>query len=318
MMGRSGGIGTGLVALALLAAPVDAQDRDRLRDRCADAGMSTDACQEGALAVEALLGGVGLSLSGGSQLPGSPSTLGRRFGSSPRWAFAAQVGIAQFDLPQLDPADPSAPGDVWVPALQGEVAAGVFDGFQLAPTVGGFLSVDLLATGSVAFLPGGDGFDGAAPAWGYGARVGLLRESFSLPALTLSLARRHVSGFEYGDPGQPGVEVDGLTVTSVRATLGKEFMALGILAGMGWERASGDGWMRPPAAGAQAVAFDGTDARRLVLFGGLTRTWLVLQASAQAGFATGYDERPGGEGDGSIYDPSGGSFFGSLAFRLIY
>jgi hypothetical protein len=202
--------------------------------------------------------------------------------------------------------------------VRADVAAGVFDGFRLAPTVGGFLALDLTATLGLAFLPGGDGFDGSAPAWGYGARVGILRESFTLPAVTLALTRRHVSGFRYGEAGAPGIEVQRLTVTSVRATAGKEFMALGILGGLGWDRARGDGLARPPAPGALQVAFDDLEASRVLIFGALTRTWLVVQGSAEAGFATGYDERPGGRAAGGAYDPTGGSFFAGLSLRILY
>jgi hypothetical protein len=303
---------------ALTADVLPAQDRTRIQERCAQGASSPLACQEGALAAEALLGGVGLALSGGSELPGSPSTLGRRYGTSPRWAFSGRVGLVQFDLPGLTAEDPARARNVWVPTLQGQVAAGVFDGFRLAPTVGGFLSLDLVATGGVALLPGGEGFDGAAPALGYGVRVGLLRESFSLPAVTFAVTRRHVAGFRFRGDGEPGVEIEGLTVTSYRTTVGKEFVALGLLAGLGWDRASGDGVVRPPGAGLVGTTFEDVGAGRFLIFGALTRTWLIVQGTVEAGFASGWDDRPTGSPPAGAYDPTAGSFFGGLAFRLIY
>jgi hypothetical protein len=45
---------------------------------------------------------------------------------------------------------------------------------------------------------------------------------------------------------------------------------------------------------------------------------LVVQGSAEAGFATGYDERPGGRAAGGAYDPTGGSFFAGLSLRILY
>lgn len=310
----------GIVALVALAAPVHAQDRERLRERCVEGGPGgpgESACQATALAVEALLGGVGLSFSGGNDLPGSPSTLGRRFGSAPRWAVSGRAGFTQFDVPSLSADDPGASRGVWAPALQAELAAGVFEGFRLAPTVGGFLSLDLLAVAGVSFLPGGEGFDRSARGWGYGARLGVLRESFSLPAVTLSASRRHVSDFRYGEEGAPGAAVERLTVTSYRATAGKEFVALGVLAGFGVDRVGGDGTARAPGVGAAELAFDDLSASRFLIFGALTKTWLVLQASVEAGFASGYEERADATTAGG-YDPTGGSFFGGLSFRLIY
>lgn len=311
------GAALALALLVGLTGEARAQDRERIRERCGATEQPEASCADVALASEALLGGVGLASSLGGELPGSPSTLGRRYGTSPRWAFAARVGAVQFDAPTLAGETPRASRDIWAPAFQGQVAAGVFDGFSLAPTVGGFLALDLLLTGGVTLLPGGEGFDGSAASWGYGARVGLLRESFSLPAVTFALARRHVGGFGYQDVPDPSVDVERLTVTSVRTTVGKEFVALGLLGGFGWDRARGDGTVRATASGPE-IAFDDVTAGRFLIFGALTRTWLVLQATVEAGFATGYDERPGGQPTGALYDPTAGSFFGSLGLRLLY
>jgi hypothetical protein len=108
-------------------------------------------------------------------------------------------------------------------------------------------------------------------------------------------------------------------VTSVRATVGKEFLALGIMGGLGWDRTEGDGTLRAPGQ-APGAAWDtpleSTRVDRVLLFGGLTRTWLVFQATAEGGFATGYDERPDGV-DGS-FDPAAGTVFVSLSFRMLF
>lgn len=320
MTPRALGFGWALLACGVAAGwPADAgaQDRDRLRERCGALTQPETSCADVAFATEALLGGVGLAAGLGGELPGSPSTLGRRYGTSPRWAFAARAGVVQFDVPMLSGETPRRSRNVWAPSVQGQVAAGVFDGFSLAPTVGGFLALDLLLTGGVTLLPGGEGFDGASGAWGYGARIGLLRESFSLPAVTFAVTRRHVSGFTYQDLPDPSVEVERLTVTSYRTTVGKEFVALGVLGGFGWDRASGEGSARATGSGPD-IEFEDLTAGRFLIFGALTRTWLVLQATVEAGFATGYDERAGGQPAGPLYDPTAGSFFGSLGVRLIY
>jgi len=225
-------------------------------------------------------------------------------------------GLVSFDHPDLAAGgEASGSEGSWVRTLQGEIALGVFDGFSLAPTMGGFLSLDLFGTVGLA-APPGDDFDGSLTAWGYGVRVGILRESFTLPAITLSAARRHGSEVSYGAPLSGGVSVEDLTVTSLRGTVGKEFLALGLFGGVGWDRTQADGalWTGagdPPGG----TALDGLRAERVLLFGGLTRTWLVVQMTAEGGFATGFDERP--EGSTGAYDPTGGTIFGSLSFRLI-
>jgi hypothetical protein len=312
-----------VVGGALIASPSasEAQERERLRERCV-AGTGTPAgppqCLAGALLAEAVLGGAALALTGGSELPGSPSTIGRRYGTSPRWALSGRAGMMRFSRPGTGTRTRESIG-AWIPSLQAEVAVGVYDGLRLGPTVGGFLSVDLLATLGVAFLPGGDGgedeaYDGGSSAWGYGARLGIVRESFSLPGVTVAAVRRQGADFRFGPETGPGVSADGLAVTSVRGTVGKEFLALGVMGGIGWDRVSADGTLRA-VDGAEA-ALDGFRADRLMLFGALTRTWLVVQVSAEGGFATGYDEAPAGY-DGE-YEPAGGSIFGSLSFRMLF
>ena len=110
------------------------------------------------------------------------------------------------------------------------------------------------------------------------------------------------------------------TVTSVRATAGKDLLAFGILGGGGWERYQGSGrlsvWTEPDGVFRSDPSADGFASDRTLVFGGLSYTLLVLQLSAEGGFASGWDAVAGRASDG--YDPSSGSFFGSLAARLTY
>ncbi|MBT8336874.1 MAG: hypothetical protein KJO11_09740 [Gemmatimonadetes bacterium] len=311
-----------VTALTLaVAAPATAQlDRAGLAAACETAGGASGDCLRAALGAEAIAGGVGLAFSLGDEFPGSASTLGKRFGTTPRVAAAVRFGMSGLELPE-GPSGVDETTSAWVPSLHGAVAVSLFDGFRPRPTVGGVLAVDLIATGDFAFLPSGDGFDGAVAAIGYGIRLGAVRESFSLPGITVSALRRHGGRLEWagvsGD--RPGaVVLDGTTTTSLRGTVGREFLALGIQAGLGWERISADGTLGPagPAASSGAVVFEDLEADRILFFGGVTWTWLVTQLHAELGYASGFESTS--DPAAGAFDPTAGALLGSLTFRILF
>jgi hypothetical protein len=313
-----------LAALVALATAVwhggaAAQSLDRLATACSDAGGDVVRCAELGVTARALQGHLGLMSGLGPEVAGSASTLGRRLGTTPRIAIEARAAFAHVGLPDLaDPgSEPSREATFILPSLRGGVTAGVFDGFQLLPTVGGFLSLDLLLHGSVVFLPTGEGFDGKETALTLGARFGLLRESFTLPGVSVSLSRRMLGEVSYGSAEGPGggeVTVDP-TVTSIRATVGKDLLAVGVLVGMGWDRYSGSADLVAATQGAPVTIRDGSfKSSRSLIFAGAAMNFLVLQLSAEAGWAGGFDAVT--EYRGAPFDPTGGNFYGSVAFRL--
>ncbi len=310
-----------LVGMMLAAAPagVGAQDVERLSSRCSEAGASVVRCAELAVTARSLQGHVGLMSGLGSEVAGSAGTLGRRLGTTPRIAVEARAAFARLGLPDLaDPgSEPSREATFVVPSLRGGVTAGVFDGFQLLPTVGGFLSLDLLAHGSVVFLPTGEGFDGKETGLTLGARFGLLRESFTLPGVSVSVSRRMLGEVGYGTAegtGGGAVTVHP-NVTAIRATVGKDLLAIGVLAGMGWDRYSGSATIVAATDGSPVSVQEGSfKSSRTLWFAGAAMNFLVLQLSAEAGWAHGFGVAT--EYRGAPFDPTGGNFYGSVAFRL--
>ena len=312
-------------AAALIAPPSGAAQARRaaMASECATADIAlAPLCLEGALSLEAARGGIGLAAAQSTPVPGSASTLGRRLGTSPRIALAFRGGTKRVGMP--DPRAGGAPAPkraFWVPAGEGTLTLGVLDGFSILPTVGGLLSLDLLASAGIARLGDGDGFGSSVQWFGYGARLGLLRESFTLPGVSLSLARRHLTEVEWGLPGDQARAVFKPVVTSVRAAVGKDFLAFGILGGWGWERYSGSSTMSVERVlfgtlqTGQAASGDFVSDRAL-FFGGLSYTFLVLQFAAEGGFATGWDQPPGR--DPTAYDPTAGTIFASVSARLTF
>lgn len=305
--------------LAPAARPASAQSSvEALSNRCVAAEAPVSSCIELAVTARALQGAVGILAGLGSEVSGSASTLGRRLGTSPRIAVGARAAFAPVSLPDLqDPgAAPSREASFVVPAVNAGIALGVFDGFFLLPTVGGFLSLDLVGHATILFPPSEDGFDGKASSWSVGARVGILRESFTLPGVSVSVSHRDVQRIHYGNrlTGDGSVTVDP-TVTSVRATVGKDLLSVGVMAGMGWDRYAGSAQLDPgPAFSSVSVLEESFTNSRTVIFGGASMNFLILQLSGEVGWARGFGEVNGYRG--TPFDAARGTTYGSVAFRL--
>jgi len=305
--------------------PAGAQDVESLTVTCGRGVAPLVAwCQEVALGFQALQRGIGLSVTGGSDLPGTGSTLGRRLGSAPRIAFTLKGNAVDLGIPRiLDGTGAPAPEEsFFIPSAQLGIRAGILDGFSLAPTIGGILSIDLYAELSGAWLPEDQGFLGNAFGYGIGARIGVFRESFTLPGVSLSVTRHSMGSVEFGDPAQgdhAALDFD-LSATSVRAVASKSIQSLGLLAGAGWDRYDSDVELfaaDPVSAATGQASAPGFQTDRVVYFAGASMTFLVLQISGELGWAGGSDGSPAGRAN-SGFDPESGTYFGGVALRLTF
>ncbi|HSJ10798.1 MAG TPA: hypothetical protein VK928_12820, partial [Longimicrobiales bacterium] len=187
-------------ALAMLL-PVNAQAQ-ALRAQCTAASRDPVRafCENVADAATMLQPRVGIALSGGNPVPGTASTLGMRLGSMPRISLTARVTAADVDLPAVERMTDSADVSFPVGSIAADVSVGLFSGVSLLPTVGGFGSIDLLGSVGIIPLPRGEGFDNSAPlTWAAGARVGILRESFTAPGVSVSMMYRRLGDVTFGD-----------------------------------------------------------------------------------------------------------------------
>jgi hypothetical protein len=305
-------------AFALPAGAAAQQDVDALAALCAGGDAGLDApCLEGALAAQSAHAGVGLLAAGGAQIPGGASTLGRRFGGMPRFSLSLRGTLVRADLADIRDGGAADGRSFLGIGTQGSLALGLLDGFSLLPTVGGVLSLDAFATAGVLALPGGRGFDRNPLTWGLGANLGLLRESFTLPGITVSAVRRSIGGIRVGERAAGDaveVHVDP-SVTSLRGVVGKDLLAVGVLAGVGWDRYQSDGTLTASGPGGSTgqAALDGLRSDRTLYFGGISLNLLLLQFSVEGGWASGFEgaQRPAGR-----YDPGSGTPFFALAGRL--
>jgi hypothetical protein len=184
------------------------------------------------------------------------------------------------------------------------------------PTVGGFLATDVFGGGSIVLLPSDAGFVGNAKSYGVGVRVGIFREGFSIPGLSVSWARRFSGAIEVGEPGvSPSAFEVEPSITSIRATIGKDIHAVELLAGMGWEEYIGTSILEVnDGFGGRGSALGDMSGSRRLYFGSAAMTFsILLTLSLEGGWAEGLEAIPGYSGE---YDPAGGAAFGSASIRL--
>jgi len=210
--------------------------------------------------------------------------------------------------------------DVLVPSLHLLGAVGIFNGFSPLPTVGGVLSLDVTLSLDKVFASGTQGLWDGPLAWGVGARVGLLRESFTLPGVSVSASRRWMGSTGVGDlaKGDVGEAAFDWEVSSVRGVVGKDILGVGLLAGVGWDRLSGDGTIRVQVPGGGMEGYGSSSdlvSNRFVFFAGGSMTFVVLQISAEAGWSRALDQELPREPSGNSF-PDLKSYFGSVAFRI--
>ena len=219
------------------------------------AGAAAAACRSSLLAAQAVRGGTGLAGAMGTELAGASSTLGRRPTGALRLSLGARIDAVRFRMPDILSDGADRPGRTTVLAYgpKGTVALGVLDGFSVSPSLGGLLSLDVLGSVGLLFLEEEDGFSDDMGVLAVGARVGLVRESFTMPGLTASLTRVYGQTIVWGGLGAHGAEVEaGVRTTSLRATLGKDAFGVALLVGAGADWQAGDFTVRAhdSAAGA--------------------------------------------------------------------
>lgn len=316
-MRRVAGLSAVFLALSASWAGLAAQTPAERAASCMSAGGDPASCAAGVVAARQVATQLGVMASPGSEIPGEGSTLGRRLGGMPRVAAWVRGGLDRFGYPA--PADPDGGDDesTTTPSLQAGLGLGVFDGFQLLPTVGGVLSLDVIGHASFLFLSEGSGFDGTANVYSVAARVGLLRESFTLPGVSVSMARRFSSVVELGSTadGDALELVTDPSVNSLRVTVSKDFFAFGVLAGMGWDDYSSDTALRVSDGGTGFALSDGPiEGSRKLYFASVTKQLGILAwMTIEGGWASGLDPVAGYSGG---FDPEGSTLFGSVSVLL--
>ena len=299
----------------------------QLRSECAagDQGLEL-LCADAALAVQALHSGVGLLMTAGGALPASPSTLGQRMAGSPR--VAVDVGGSWASLSHPDLSRPGNPSGVpekrsLMTGLRMTTVVGVFDGFSVVPGVDGLLGLDAVGLVQLMRMPESPAASSPKVAWGGGVRLGILRESFSLPGVTVTGIYRRAGELNFGTrEGTGALATMSPSMTSVRVIVGKDLWPVGLSLGAGWDRYRGDGRIEARLAESGGSILEGAGSgdlsmNRKYFFTGANFTWLVTQLAAELGWARGASPLADLVGTGP-FRAGGSALQGTLTFRFTY
>ena len=289
-----------IFAAALFGFGNTAQAQNALEIFCSP--LSNPQCTRLAEAAEITQVRTGIALTGGNPVPGASSTLGMRLGAIPRVTVAARFTIGQLEAPDI-----SRSGDEFsgMPrSLNIDAAVGVFSGLSLLPTVGGFGSIDVLASYGRLSLPV-EYVQDKVNSWSAGIRVGILRESFTAPGISLTGSYRKIGDVQLGNEIAPGngpgtfINVDDASVLSGRATIGKRLLMLGAVAGVGYDRYSGTATIRNQDQFNHTT--DDFTNSRTTAFANVSWTMLILHVVGEGGVQRGGEEN---------------AYYGSLAVRI--
>lgn len=314
-------------ALAAHALPAKgaAQGLESLASSCSGGSPGLERrCRQVALALEGVRGLLGGGAGLGTEIPGSASTLGLRLQRIPRLSLSGRVGGIWSRVPAV--LDGYSLTDeergILVPLTQASGTVELFDGLSLLPTVGGILAVDLTGSYHQLYPPASEGFGGPVGGWGVAGRLGILRESFELPGISVSLARRALSRGKMGnvEGADPAEMLFETSVTSLRGMVGKDLLGIGILLGVGLDWLGGEGALAlrtSPGGIVRRTNWEGLESQRKVFFVGGGMTFLVLQMSAEGGIV----EPQGSVWNGGEEAGSGTpqrAYFGSFALRITF
>lgn len=257
---------------------------------------------------------VGIGFVGGNPIAGASSTLGMRLGKIPRITVAVRGTGVFMRIPDLDKNEINNGLGRFINV---DAAVGVLSGWSLAPTIGGFGSLDAVVSVGKSGL-GGD-FPTSPASWAVGGRVGILRESFTAPGISVTAMYRAIGTTRYGAVPDvtvgsgTGMELSDNNVKSVRAVIGKRLFVIGANAGIGYDKFSSTASVYPALGG--PTPHDVATSRKTV-FANLTWTMLILNIVAEGGVMKGGDAftSPLPSGRESRTDKS--TYFASLAVRL--
>ena len=266
---------------------------------------------------------IGVLVSGGNPTIGSAGTMGG-LGHAEMTLRANAVEVVLPDLSYNGASTTVPAGDKFLaPAPLLEGALGLYKGMG-----GGLLALDFL--GSAQLLPtsqidnlsvdaGARRIGSIALGLGYGARIGLLREMGPLPAVSVSIMRRDIPQITYGNINNGDAYGYGLDLhaTNLRLVASKQVLILGLAAGLGWDKYTGDATIsfRDPITLTPQpdIPVRLSSSRGLAFFdAGLNVS--VLRLTGEVGYQTGKDQNL--TTDFESFDTTKGKFFAGLGLRL--
>jgi hypothetical protein len=306
------------LALSLAASTLHAQ----ASECAASTGAAARICSAAVDATRAFHPLLGVLVSGGNPVLGAGSPLG----GLGHFSVTTRVNGVGVVLPRLtyDGSTATVPRGrkVFALAPQVDAAVGIYGGLP-----SGLLAVDAL--GSAQLLPAAalDDFRVAGDArrigdvalgLGFGARVGILKETGPLPGVSLSVMRRDLPTITYGsiaagDQFQYAVD---LRATNLRLVAGKRLAVFDLAAGLGWDKYTGHALVRlDTGGGATAVPIELSNSR-VSAFVDAGFDVSVVRLVAEGGYLGGKDQKLSTDFEG--FDTTKGKLFAGLGLRASF
>ncbi|CAN5203181.1 hypothetical protein BH23GEM4_BH23GEM4_03480 [soil metagenome] len=344
---------------ALLAGAAPAQESD-LSAPCQrpEVASSRDFCIAVAQTVASAQPQLGILLAAGNPTPGTAGSDGLRLLGLPAVSVGVKVNGVLARLPDVIESDGRSGTvgefEIVAPALSGVATVQLFPGFAASPAVRGIGALDLI--GTLTWLPfdavGSDRFvRGSEFSYGIGARLGVLREGFTTPAVSLSVIRRDLGevaagsvcrrddelatfvdsddefDFELGScagSGDPAEYGFGLVDWSGRAAVSKHLLGLGLAAGVGYDAFRSDlrfGLEADCPSGVPGRCFARVsglraEADRWSAFGNASFSATVFSVTAEVGWMQGDDPVTDFDEARAQFDAGQGTWFGSVGLRV--
>jgi hypothetical protein len=280
------------------------------------------ACQRAEDAVKTFHPLAGVIISGGNPVIGSGATLGG-FG---HFFVSARINVVKVALPSTNQADTASTSGV-IPAPVVEAGIGIWKGLG-----GGFLAVDglasatLLPTTQVASLSvdsNATKIGKLALGLGYGARIGIIKGSFLIPSVSLSVMRRSLPRIRYGTLGS-SVSSDSafsfdtdLHATNFRLTAGMHLLLLDLAAGVGYDVYTSTAHVNYYSSLVTTAADTlNLNNKREVVFLDAGINLILLKVVGEVGYQTGKDQQLTTNYSG--FDPKAGHVFGGVGVRFSF
>ena len=280
-------------------------------------------CYPSILAARTIRSGAIIASSYGSEMPGSSSAIGRTKNGQfkPRnLSVAFSSGLVHVTLPNLGmvQSDPKSSSGLNIYGFNTTFDLGLFDGLTISPGIRGVFAIDVLGSASVESFRWDPMYKRARVGTGsLGIRIGLVRESFTLPGLTVSVFKGKGTILELESERDGHIDLTvGNESMRFRTTMGKEFSKMGILGGVGWN--DSNGLLKGNIPGMTTRSASTFSSKELVdsqflYFAGLSFTSMIFQLSMELGLIEGFGDVP------SLYirpNPTEWSVFSRVAARI--
>ena len=255
----------------------------------------------------------------GSETAGSSSVIGRKNTEglvSRNFSVSLSTSVVKGETPSLGVlrSGQNMKNGLDIYGIKATIVAGLFEGLTISPGVRGILGLDILGSFSSQFLFWGTELPSKKMGMGsLGVRLGILRESFSVPGITVSFVRQFESAMEVQSPRTDHTDLlIKSESTRLRATIGKDLGGFSVLTGVGWNRNAG--LLQGTIPGmllkiAHTFSSEFTQETQRLYFASLSFTKTVFQWSFEFGLAEGLD------GSYLEYGSSGLTPFGQVALR---